>query len=113
MYVYYFIQKYLDKLNDKTFMYKWEKWVIKRMFRFVMSIFFVYLFIVLLLGFGANEIMPGVFAIFLALVFGFFYGYSLIINTIRFLATNNKRYMYLKMDIPQVKNGINYDNIVG
>lgn len=113
MSVFYFLQKYLDGLNDTKFMYRWEKMVLTKMVRFLMGVFFVYLFIVLLLGYGANEVMPPIFAMFVALVFGFFFGYTVIVNTIRFMAVNNSRYLQLKMNIPDVRNGINYDNVVG
>lgn len=111
MQLYYFVQKYLDQLTDTVFIKRWESWFVHNPIRFFTTIFFLYMFLMFFIGYGALQMFGFFGFLFLMMLISFYFGYVTIIQTIRFLAINNQRYMLVKMSQNQSSN-INYDNVV-
>lgn len=112
MFSFYLLQKYLDSKNDTKFIALWEKLVVRNFSRFIITVFFSYLFVILSIGwvFGEVSFFLGLFAVFF---FGFLISTVVVRNTIKFLGVNNQRYLLCKMTPKGNNNNIDYDNVVG
>ncbi len=111
MNIFYFFQNYLNKLNDTMFKIKWEKFVYGHMKRFIIVL--VIFWVVVSAGFGylASLIIGSFFAIVFMIIFSIYIGYVLFIQSVRFLAINNSRYVERIMN--EDESVVNYDNVVG
>ncbi|MCK5761987.1 MAG: hypothetical protein KAH16_03710 [Candidatus Izimaplasma sp.] len=111
MNIYYFLQRYLDKLNQVEFIIKWEHYVHFKIKRFFTAIVFIWLLSSVGFGYIINLLVGPYIGFGLMIIFSIYCGYVLFIQTVKFLAVNNTRYIDVKMK--QDESGINYDNIVG
>ncbi len=111
MNLFYFFQNYLNKLDDVQFCIKWEKFVHNNVKRFVYVVLFIWIIGSLGVGYLLILLVGVFFGIILTGLFSMYLGYILFIQTIRFLAVNNGRYIQSKMNIDD--SVINYDNVVG
>lgn len=108
--LYYFMKLYLDKQSDQRFLHLWEKYVINNLSRFLLVIFTIYVAVMVLLGYIISVVFGFFLTWFLLIIIGLYLGYDLIVETIKFLANNNQRYLLIKTN--NNSNGINYDNVV-
>ena len=111
MNLFYFVQKYLNKLDDYKFVSTWEQKFMNNMRRFVSIIFTIYVIIVVGIGALVNIDLGFFWSLLIMMFFGAWLGYLTFIQFLRFLAINNERFMRLKMG--GTESGINYDNVVG
>ncbi len=111
MNIYYFFQKYLDNLNDTVFKIKWEKFVHLHMRRFISIITISWIIISVTVGYLFSAAIGQLLGFLLMIVFSIYFGYMLFIQTIKFLAINNSRYLEKMMN--EDDSVINYDNVVG
>ena len=111
MNLFYFVQKYLNRLEDYKFVQVWENKIMNNMRRFVSTIFIIYIVIVVGIGALVNIDLGFFWALLIMMFFGAWLGYLTFIQFIRFLAINNERNMRIKMGTGG--SGINYDNVVG
>ncbi len=111
MNVFYFLQRYLDKLNDIQFGIKWEKLVQNNIKRFFTVMVIIWLLGSTLFGYFIGLLVGIFFSILLTIMFSIYFGYIIFIQSIKFLAVNNTRYIQSKMNIDETI--INYDNVVG
>ncbi len=110
MNLFYFIQKYLDKQDDISFRIKWEKFVHNKIKRFITVILFIWLFGSVGFGYLIILLIGGFFGFILLILVSIYLGYILFIQTIKFLAVNNTRYIQGSTNINE--NVFNYDDIV-
>ena len=110
MNIFYFFQRYLNRLPDNRFVHQYERLVLHRLQRFfgiMVSSYFILLF---LLGFLVS-ISNGFFTVFIVVVIGgLLLGAAMVKQTLQFLATNNQRYMMAKMK--QEEATFSYDNVI-
>ncbi len=111
MNLYYFFQKYLDNLNDTVFKIKWEKFVLQHMKRFISIIAISWLILSVALGYVFSAVIGQLLGFLLMIVFSIYFGYLLFVQTLKFLAINNSRYIDKMMN--EDESVINYDNVVG
>ena len=111
MNIFYLLQKYLDKKNDVEFRITWEKLIQSRIKTFIGIVFLIWLLSTALLGYLFSLLVGVFFAIVLLFFFGAYIAYVLFIQTSKFLAINNTRYIQSKIDLDE--NVINYEDVVG
>jgi len=111
MNIFYFFQKYLNKLNNIEFRIKWEKFVHNHINRFVTIMIIIWLLLSVGAGYLLNLLVGLLLGFLIMVVFSIYLGYILFIQTIKFLAVNNSRYIEEKMN--QDDSIIDYDNVVG
>ena len=111
MNIFYFLQRYLDKLTHVEFVTKWENYVHFKIKRFFTVMIVIWILGSVGFGYVINLLVGPFIAFLLMIIFSIYYGYTLFIQTIKFLAVNNSRYIEGKMK--QDESGINYDNVVG
>jgi len=109
--IYLLFQRYLDKQTDQRFVFLWEKYVTNSLRRFLLVMFIMYVGVMVLLGYLVSIVFGFFLTWLLIVVLGLYIGYDLIVETIKFLANNNQRYLLIKMS--QKDSGINYENVVG
>jgi uncharacterized membrane protein required for colicin V production len=78
---------------------------------FIVIIILIWLLSTALLGYLISLLVWTFIAIVLTFFFGAYIAYVLFVQTLKFLATNNTRYIQSKMEMDE--NVINYDNVVG
>lgn len=111
MNVFYFFQRYLDKLNEIEFRIKWEKFVHNKIKRFITVMFLIWIIVSVGFGYILSILVGAFFAFLLMMMFSVYFGYILFIQTIKFLAVNNTRYIAGQMNADE--SIINYDDVVG
>lgn len=111
MNLFYFFQKYLDKLNNTEFRIKWEKFVHSKIKRFITSILIIWALMTLAFGYLMYLISGIFFGFILMIFFAAYFGYIMFVQSIKFLAFNNTRYLQVQMGDDE--DIINYDNVVG
>jgi len=111
MNLFYLLQKYLDKKNDIEFRITWEKLVQSRVKQFIGVVFLLWLLSTSILGYLFSLLVGTFFAIVLIFFFGAYIAYLIFVQTLRFLATNNSRYVQSKMEMNE--NVMNYEDVVG
>ncbi len=111
MNIFYFFQKYLNKSNEIEFRIKWEKFVHNHINRFITIMIVIWLFLSVGVGYLLNLVVGPFIGFLLMVIFSIYLGYILFIQTIKFLAVNNSRYIEEKMN--QDESIIDYDNVVG
>lgn len=111
MNLYYFIQKYLDKLNDVEFKIKWERFFHSKIKRFIITILVLWIIATIVFGYLMNLLVGWFFGIIIMFVFAAYFGYITLVQTLKFLAVNNTRYIQSRINIEE--DVINYDNVVG
>lgn len=108
----YFIQKYLNKLQDYDFQTKWENHFIKYSRRYFYLAMFYFIIAVSLISeavmLGGDNIILTFIVMGLVTIF---YGYYFIRAIIRFIAINNSRLLQSKMG--QTTSSFSKDNVVG
>ncbi len=109
--IFYFFQKYLNNLNDTVFKIKWEKFVHSHMKRFISIIAIGWIILSVCLGYIFSAVIGQLLGFLLMVVFSIYFGYTLFIQTIKFLAVNNTRYIQKMMN--EDESVIDYDNVVG
>ena len=110
MNIFIFFQKYLDKLNNVEFNIKWEKFVHSKIKRFMVFVVIVWLLGSFGVGYLVIVLVGPILGFLLMILFSIYFGYSLFIQSIKFLAVNNTRYIQGKVDIDE--SIINYDDVV-
>ena len=110
MNLFFVIQKYLDRLEDYKFTHVWEKRFMNKLSNIVLGLFFLYLFIVIGIGYVISVQLGFLFALLMMGSIALVLGYYLVVHFITFLAKNNERYLRVMMN--QNENTINYDNVV-
>ena len=108
--LYYFFQKYLNKKNDVEFGITWEKLVQTRIKMFIGVVFLIWVLLSALSGYLLSLLVGMFFGIVLMFFFGAYLAYIIFVQTLRFLASNNARYVQSKMDIDN--NVMNYEDVV-
>ena len=111
MNIYYFFQKYLDNLNEIQFRIKWEKLIHNKINRFMTIIIFIWLVCSAGAGYLLTLLVGTFFGFLIMIIFSIYFGYALFIQSIKFLAINNSRYIEAQMN--EDESVINYDNVVG
>jgi len=111
MNIFYFVQKYLDKLDEIQFRIKWEKFVHNNMRRFITIILLTWLLISAGSGYLLTLLVGTFFGFLIMIIFSVYLGYGLFVQSIKFLAINNSRYIESQMNGDD--SVINYDNVVG
>lgn len=109
--IYILLQRYLDKQNDQRFLHLWEKYVVGNLPRFFFVLSMIFIGVMLLIGYLIGLALGFFLTLFLTIVIAAYLGYDMVVETIRFFAINNQRYLLLKMG--KNDSGINYDNVVG
>lgn len=111
MNLYYFLQLYLNRLDDYKFKSVWEKHFMNRLGRFISIIGLLFLVIVFALGAITSNAIGFLSALLVMIMAFMIIGYYLVIGGIKFLAINNERYMRIIMG-GNINETINYDNVV-
>lgn len=93
MNIFYFLEKYFDKLDDVKFRIKWEKYF-QRHLRTVNGLILLF-WIILTLACGSllTELSNWFFGFILMVILGMYFAFNIFVYYIRFLAKNNTRYM--------------------
>lgn len=109
MNVFYFYERYLNKLSDPRFVFQYEKSILHNMRRFFLIIFFTYIGLVLLSGYLTSLTNNGLTVIFVMFIVTFLLGFVLLKQTLSFLGRQNARYLQAKM---QLNDTIDYSNVI-
>lgn len=93
MNIFYFLEKYFDKLDETKFRIKWEKYF-QRHLRTVNALILLF-WIVLTVSCGSllTELSNWFFGFILMIILGIYFAFNIFVYYIRFLAKNNTRYM--------------------
>ena len=110
MNLFYFFQKYLDKKNEFEFRISWEKFVHSKIKRFIGVIFLIWILGTILIGYFVNLIVGFFLGFIIMLFFSAYFGYILFIQTLKFLAINNTRYIQGQTVVDE--NVMNYEDVV-
>ena len=110
MNIYYFFQKYLDKKNEVEFKIAWERFVHSKIKRFMTLIVIVWFIGIFVFGYFMNIIIGFFFAFILTIFFSAYWGYILLIQSIKFLGINNTRYIQGRAEMDE--NIMNYEDVV-
>jgi len=107
---FYFLDRYLDKLNDFKFQSKWKKYFHDNLNRTVWSLFFIWFLVVICFGWLFTQVVGTFFGIVLTIFFSGYFAYIVIFQFLRFLAKNNAR--YVQGEIFSKNNTMNYEDVV-
>lgn len=108
--LFYFLDKYFDKLDDLNFQIKWRKYFHDNLGRFVLVLIGIWFTLTIVMGIILFELVGPIFGFILMIFFAGYFAYILVFQFLRFIAKHNTR--YIQSDIFSEENTINYEDVV-